>query len=126
MLAELVDAGEQLRDAAGIRAGVELTDEQLRLHESYLADELERRGIEAGARAWFTAQRDDGRICGRWAHSWHEAVLELARFGRLSWCVVDDELEHWHAYAGRAWPTSSRPLSRAELVMLETPAGALF
>jgi hypothetical protein len=132
VLAELGAIAEQ--HAAAVRPGAELTDEQIRLHHGLVADELEARGIVAGPRAWFTGQRVDGRICGRWAHSWHEAALEISFYGRLAWLVVDDRLEAYGAYypygrrAGdrETFPVTPAPVSRAELAMLETPAGALF
>jgi hypothetical protein len=133
MLAELVARAGELDAAAGLRAGTTATDAQLHRHAGLVDDELGRRGIVPGPRAWFTAQRVDGRICGRWARSWHEAVLVIGGAG-LAWCVVDERLEAYGAYypygrrAGdrETFPVTPAPVTRAELVMLETPAGALF
>jgi len=132
MLAELGDVAGRHR--AAVSPGAELTDEQYLAHAGMVADELEARGIVAGAREWYTAQRVDGRICGRWAHSWHEAALELAFHGRLAWLVADSRLEahgEYYPYGRRAgdretFPVTPAPATRAELAMLETPAGALF
>jgi hypothetical protein len=120
------------RRIIGARAGMSLTDEQLHAHERLVADELV--DVDAGPRAWFTVQHIDGRIGGRWAHSWREAVLVCGFHEAVAWCVEDSSLAVRAEYypAGRngdsrdAFPVTPAPADRAELAMLETPAGALF
>lgn len=114
-----------------------MTDEQCRHVRALVDDELEARGFEPAARSWYTAQTIAGRICGMHAHGELEAVLELATRGELelAWIADDPRLEIFDVYYPRGighidarhdFPVTPAPVSRAELAMLETPAGALF
>lgn len=131
-LDELGELGARHR--AAVNPGAELTDAQCRHRAELVELELERLGVEPGGRAWYTAQRVDGRICGIWAHSRLEAGLVLSFDGRLAWLEVDDRLDvysEYYPYGRRpgdrdVFPVTDAPLTRAELVMAETPAGALF
>lgn len=122
------------RRIVGARAGVSLTNEQLEQHEALVLDELAAAGVQAGPRAWFTVQHADGRIGGRWAHSWAEAVLVCAFHEAVAWCVEDSALAVRGEYypAGRpagdqaSFPVTPAPATRAELAMLVRPADALF
>lgn len=133
-LAELGTIAGRHRALVGIRPGTTMTDEQCRHHNALVADELERRDVVPGDRAWFTVQHDDGAIGGRWARSWVEAALECSFVSPVVWCVEDSTLAVYDEYFpnGRTatsrerFPVTPAPLTRAEIAMLEAPVDALF
>lgn len=133
-LAEISRVGAEHRVDVGLSQGDCMSDAQCHRHLELVALELERAGVDPGARHWYTAQHVDGRIGGTWAHSWLEAALRCAFTGELAWLVVDDALDVYGQYYpnGRTatspatFPVTSSPATRAELAMLEQPAGALF
>lgn len=120
------------RGLAGVELGVELSDAQCRHLRALVEGELERAGVEHGRREWFTGLRLDGSLCGAWGRSWLEAALVSSQAGAgLAWLVADPSLEVRAQYAagrdaGARYPVTDRPLSRAELAMLDVPPDALF
>lgn len=133
-LAEISRIAAGHRVDVGLSQGDLISDAQCHRHVELVELELARAGVEPGAREWFTAQHVDGTIGGTWAHSWFEAALRCAFTGALSWVVEDSSLHVYGEYFPRGrtadarehFPVTSTPLSRADLAMLEQPAGALF
>jgi hypothetical protein len=119
-------------ELAGIRPGEPFSDAQCRHLRALVERELDAAGVVPGRRMWFTGLELDGRLVGNWGESWLEAALTCAQRGRLAWLVADPHLEIRAQYvAGRhdpaeRFPVTDRPLSRAELAMLDVPADALF
>lgn len=55
----------------------------------------DRHGGSGPGRAWWTAQNTDGRLIGKWAESYEEAVIELGSsfHSRIVWCLADTDLQ---------------------------------
>ncbi len=102
----LWEAAQRVMEATGIVERA--TDETARREWAAVARELirlglptyDRHGPSTPGRAWWTAQNDTGRIIGRWAESYEEAVIELgAGFrSRIVWCVADTGLDIRNRY----------------------------
>lgn len=97
----LWDAAQRVHQAA--HHGERATNESVRREWAAVDIELtalgiptyDRHGPSGPGRAWWTAQNTEGRLIGKWAESYEEAVIELgASFhSRIVWCVADTDLQ---------------------------------